>query len=265
MIEHAPPAGYLALPPHPLLRPYIAGYTLTFPSPQLMPEAYTVLPSASATMIISADDRDVYAGVNGATLRARQVGGYAIRMRMLLLVEFRPDGLYPLLRIGQDALAGRSEDLAALDAPLARAMREALLRAGRPDELVAMVDGLLLARLMDAPHAGGIAPMLDYITRRHGNASIGTLADAFCYSEKQVRRLFLRHVGANPKAFARIVRVNHAIRMLQGPPAAFADVAARAGFFDQPHFIHDFKAICGVTPQAYLRDASIYYNDEIKL
>jgi hypothetical protein len=62
-----------------------------------------------------------------------------------------------------------------------------------------------------------------------------------------------------------IFLVNYALRLLQSKPQCSADVAVQAGFFDQPHFIHDFKAVCGLTPQEYKQNMSVFYNDRFKM
>lgn len=83
-------------------------------------------------------------------------------------------------------------------------------------------------------------------------------SSTYLTAAKQISRLFFRHVGTSPKMFSRIVRANYALRLLQNQPQRSADVAAQAGFFDQPHFIHDFKMICGLTPQEYRRNMSVF-------
>jgi len=52
---------------------------------------------------------------------------------------------------------------------------------------------------------------------------------------------------------------------LREPARSQADVAARAGYFDQPHLIRDLREICGVTPGAYVANMSDFYNDAYKL
>jgi methylphosphotriester-DNA--protein-cysteine methyltransferase len=66
--------------------------------------------------------------------------------------------------------------------------------------------------------------------------------------------MFRKEVGRPPKLFARLARFG---RLLQRIDAAatidWADLAVSTGYFDQPHFIGDFRQFAGVTPSAYLR------------
>lgn len=82
------------------------------------------------------------------------------------------------------------------------------------------------------------------------------------YSEKHIRRLFLQHIGTSPKKFSRIVRINYASWLLQEDPLYFPDVIEKAGFFDQAHFIHDFKDIFNLTPSEYINNKSVFYNTD---
>jgi AraC-like DNA-binding protein len=134
--------------------------------------------------------------------------------------------------------------------------------------LVAAIDRLFLARLMNTRRADGdegIAAMVRSMVAQRGCGSVREVASAFAYSEKQLRRLFVRQVGTSPKLFARIVRANHALHLLQKQPATLIEVAIDAGFYDQAHFIHDFLSICGLTPQEYRRRMSVFYNDGTKM
>lgn len=94
---------------------------------------------------------------------------------------------------------------------------------------------------------------------------VGELAAESGYSQRHLNRLFGETVGMNVKTFARLVRVNGAIRAA----AAGLRFSRRAGaggrhFIDQSHFIHDFSHICGVAPGAYLQNLSAFYNEIFK-
>ncbi len=256
---------HLYAPPHVLLRPYISNYTVSFPTPQAMPDAYTILPSASCTLVVSVDGSNIVSRLRGVNTVACPVGAHANRMRLLVLIEFRPGGLHPFLPVDQQELLDTSVGLDILSAGLARQVRDALESAPGIQALLEALDGIFLGLLCSREQDRRVAAILRGILARHGEVAIGELAREVHYSEKQLRRVFLHHVGASPKLFSRVARVNYALRLLQRRPARLTDVAAQAGYFDQPHLIHDFQTICGLTPQQYQREMSVFYNDRFKM
>jgi AraC-like DNA-binding protein len=61
-------------------------------------------------------------------------------------------------------------------------------------------------------------------------------------------------VGTSPKKFATIVRMKTALFTMQSPLIEQND--HQLGFYDQAHFIHDFKKFTGATPEQYLKGLS---------
>lgn len=257
--------NHLDLLPHPLLRPYISNYTVSFPSPVVMPDAYAIMPSASATLVMAAGPCGVEMGLRGVNTRMVAVGAYANQFPLLFLIEFHAGGLFPFLGVDQTEMQDASfamQDVApGFRAPLA----DALLAATEIQSLVDSMDALLLGWLGDGQGSEVVAALKHSIIRARGDISLRQLSGTLHYSEKHLRRVFSRQMGVTPKQFARIARVNYAIRLMQQQPGCLADVAAEAGYFDQPHLIHDFTALCGVTPQVYLRDMAVFYNETFKL
>lgn len=79
------------------------------------------------------------------------------------------------------------------------------------------------------------------------------LADSACLSIKQFSRVFVEYVGASPKEFIRIVRLQRALFIMQQhPQISFAQIAYSCGFSDQSHMIKEFKLFSGYTPTEYL-------------
>jgi AraC-like DNA-binding protein len=68
-------------------------------------------------------------------------------------------------------------------------------------------------------------------------------------------RVFHRLTGLPPQAYLRQVRVARA-RQLICAGAELADVACRAGFFDQAHLTREFKKIYSITPGRFARDVN---------
>lgn len=87
---------------------------------------------------------------------------------------------------------------------------------------------------------------------------INILADNACLSKKQYERVFREQVGMNPKEYARIVRFQKSLRMLQCGSRDYAYIAYHCGFTDQSHFIRDFKVMSGYTPKSLLNHCEPY-------
>lgn len=90
------------------------------------------------------------------------------------------------------------------------------------------------------------------------------LAASVYYSERHLNRIFQNYIGMNTKTFSRLVRLNKAIRLMQNTQYQMTDTSCETGFYDLPHFIHDFKSVCGLTPQEYRNRMSDFYNEIAK-
>ncbi|GAE85179.1 AraC family transcriptional regulator [Bacteroides reticulotermitis] len=85
------------------------------------------------------------------------------------------------------------------------------------------------------------------------------LADVACLSSKQLGRVFADYIGATPKEFIRIVRMQRALSILQRDAnISFAQIAYECGFADQSHMIKEFKLFSGYTPAEYLSACAPY-------
>lgn len=257
--------GYVYIPPHPFLTPYIANYTITCPQQGNMPIDYTVLPSGSATLCYSLSESGIFDGLRGINTKASVVGAHAVQFDLLLLIEFHPAGLWPLIRVPQHEILDDSFRFADLDMRLHRQILDILYISEDIDALIDRLDQILMARLATSVLNPQLAQAMNAIMERGGLMSIRQLAEETCYSERQLRRIFVERLGMGINAFSRIVRVNRAIHMMQTDRTAMSTVAVTAGFYDQPHFIHDFQALCGVTPMVYMEKMSVFYNDIYKL
>jgi len=77
-------------------------------------------------------------------------------------------------------------------------------------------------------------------------------------SVRGVQRLFRQYVGVPPKWVLMRCRLQDAAAALDTDPEAdLAEVATRLGWYDQSHFVRDFRRFLGVTPGRYARDAHV--------
>lgn len=75
-------------------------------------------------------------------------------------------------------------------------------------------------------------------------------------SEKAFTMLFRDRVGLTPKPYMRVRRLRAAMRRLECGQGRGADLAADLGYFDQPHFIREFRSFAQTSPTGYLQSRS---------
>jgi transcriptional regulator GlxA family with amidase domain len=79
---------------------------------------------------------------------------------------------------------------------------------------------------------------------------VASIAASFALAPRSLQRLFAEHAGATPKQVLQRFRHQRAADELSTAPAGLARLAAELGYFDQSHFIADFRAATGRLPSA---------------
>jgi AraC-like DNA-binding protein len=107
------------------------------------------------------------------------------------------------------------------------------------------------------PLAPEVLWLRQQLVAARGRARVEPLMDETGWSRRHVTERFRRQIGITPKAFARLLRFQHATGLLteDWPARSLADVAMAAGYYDQSHLTRDFAALAGMTPGTYATDA----------
>lgn len=92
---------------------------------------------------------------------------------------------------------------------------------------------------------------VEHILKSKGSVSITSLCDDIDISERQLERQFLRQVGLSPKFYARIIRFSYIFELIQQNDQSWSDIVYQSGFYDQSHFIKNFKEFTGEDPSVY--------------
>jgi AraC-like DNA-binding protein len=91
------------------------------------------------------------------------------------------------------------------------------------------------------------------ITRSKGQINASELSEKLYYTTKSLERKFSVLLGKTPKQFIRIVRFQGIIQSFSNPGYKhLTQLAYEYGYFDQAHFIKDFKNLSGYTPKEFL-------------
>jgi AraC-like DNA-binding protein len=90
---------------------------------------------------------------------------------------------------------------------------------------------------------------------------VSAITDKISLSPRRFIELFNDQVGMTPKVFCRVRRFQRALyEIKQRRNLIWAELAPDCGYYDQAHFICDFKEFCGLTPADYLNQAPEYPN-----
>jgi AraC-like DNA-binding protein len=95
---------------------------------------------------------------------------------------------------------------------------------------------------------------LDTLTTAHGDVRVRGVADASAWGDRHFTRRFREDVGLAPKGYARLLRLNRAIRLgTTGRAGSLASIAQACGYYDQAHLARECRAIAGLAPSALLQ------------
>lgn len=256
--------GFIYLLPHPALINWISNYTITFPSDSMISNKYTVIPHGSATLVFSYDGNRIFSNLFGPATKLTCVGNDANRFQLLFIVEFQPAGYYAFSKIPQKELTDCVIPFETVHPTMNRLMAQQLEKALDVHSLITEMDRLIMAHLLTSPYRDEFSLANHIIVNSGGQISVKELSQNIFYSERHLGRLFGEYMGMNIKSFSRLVRVNKAIRCLRDPHNSITQAYLQTGFYDTPHFIHDFKSICQITPQEYRDNMSDFYSEIAK-
>jgi len=173
-------------------------------------------------------------------------------------VEFRPAGALPFVESPSELLGAHVSLEDIWNRAAASDLRIQVLEAATPDAKFRVLEQLLLARLRSQHD---VHPAVRFALGRFhaepGQAAIAAVTDAIGLSSRRFVQVFREHVGLNPKLYCRVRRFRQVLQAIgESRPVEWAAIALGAGYFDQAHFIHDFRAFSGINPGAYLASRS---------
>ncbi len=167
-------------------------------------------------------------------------------------VHFRPGGLFPFFGMPASELHDRHVALDALWGSFAGELRESLLEAPSVDARLLLVEQALLARASTSLLHPAVPFALGAFHRGPRTQTIAAVTGRIGLSARRFAQLFREQVGLTPKLYCRVQRFQRAVQQIAaGRRVEWTGVALDCGYFDQAHFINDFRAFSGLTPTAY--------------
>jgi AraC-like DNA-binding protein len=179
--------------------------------------------------------------------------GYPPRTRSVGL-HLKPWGLAPFLPMPAAELRDRPVAVEQVwGRPAVTELRDRLAAAGGPHRMLALLEDELVRRLSETAGLGLVRRTSSVIAATGGAVAIGDLSAAAGVSSTHLARRFKELIGVTPKRLARTHRFAATVFAIDlAGPVDWGDLAGGAGYFDQAHFGHEFRAFTGLTPTRYV-------------
>jgi AraC-like DNA-binding protein len=169
-------------------------------------------------------------------------------------VKFRPGAFYPFLHRPVSGIANTSLPLEGLFVGAADAERE-VFASSDDAEMIDVASRFIAARLPRPDPAVGMAcRIVEAVAADKGITRVEHILARWGIKERTLQRLFTRYVGASARWVIKRYRVYEALERLHSNEYSdWAHLALELGYFDQAHFINDFRKLVGCTPVDYHR------------
>lgn len=174
------------------------------------------------------------------------------RKTSMMGVHFRPGGGSGFFGLPAGELHNEIVSLDELWKARAAELRDRLVQETIPKKRFWLMEQFLMQMLRSPDYHPAVGFALQQF-QQSANLTIRAITEQTGFSSRYFNQLFRDQVGVTPKLFCRIQRFQKVLEMLPvKAPVNWMDVAFTCGYFDQAHFIHDFRAFADCTPTEYL-------------
>lgn len=250
--------------PSEVLQPYIEYYRVWDFNPGTMSELFLqdyprtivdVLFLFSGQIRIAFEDSPAFQ-LNPCTLVGQFDKNYRILISgkkiRLLNVRFRPNAIYPLTRTPMQTAFNNQVPLAEIISDDMSLLYEKLAEGFSTDDSIELVEAFLIKHYREISRHHRLEFALALIERHRGLISVQNLREQLQVSYKSLDRWFLNYIGLTPKRFTQLTRFKNILQELDSQTDPdWMQFVSDYNFFDQAHFIKEFRQFAGVSPTMY--------------
>jgi len=169
----------------------------------------------------------------------------------MILIVFRPHGVKSFFNFPITELLNENLSLQDLINNESIELEDKLFNSPNNRQRITHLENFLIKRLIHINEFERVEHAIKIIENSKGQIKAQDIAHEICLGIKQFERTFSKYVGINPKKFASIVRFQNVIQIESKNNKSMSQLAYNNGYYDQSHFIHDFKSLTGLTPKAF--------------
>jgi AraC-like DNA-binding protein len=178
-----------------------------------------------------------------------------------IAVCFLPGAASHFFQVAMNQVSDTVISLPELWGTAAKEMVERIADAVNNNERVSIIQQYLVTQLAkQKENDRRIAHWLWQVNFARGQVSVDELSRKVNISHRQLGRHFNHHVGLSPKEFLSVSRFIHSLAWLKKyPTMSLTSIGYESGYYDQAHFIHDYKKFAGMTPGELIASGNILF------
>lgn len=240
-------------------------WTLESPKEE-MPEKQTIVPDSCMEMIFHYGDLYRQYTQNGNSIiqpKCFVIGQLTRPLEIeptgetgIFSVRFHPDGFFPITTIPIKEMENTAVSLEKLFGKDGQDIEEKILNSNSSSERIKRIETFLLNRLTDTETVDRIVKAtVETILTANGQLSVNALSKQTNTNRRQLERKFSSAIGLSPKQLSKTIRLQATLKMLLNKQfTSLTALAYENEYYDQAHFIKDFKEITGFTPKEFYGD-----------
>lgn len=249
---------------HPLLKAYVQ-YLIFFNHDSQQCFSYQTFPNTNLCLALYKNNKINYEENKDRNLCSINVGRNIFSSRLLgfhnqplevevnssldqICILFHPGGLREFTNDTYGDLLKQEDVFDCIFANQACILEE-IFDCHDMQQRAALLEGFLAAKLLASRRDWRTQYALEHINKTKGNITICELSNALKINESTLYRSFKADLGQGPKYFIQTIRFRAVLNLLlEGQYTNLTELAYRGKFYDQSHFIKDFKLRSGTRP-----------------
>lgn len=177
-------------------------------------------------------------------------------------VKFKPLGLAKITGINMALLAGGVINAEEIWGEEVKWLCEAMQEVGTVEKIIVVLEQFIKKQLRATQlhyRAECVEGAISLMQKHRGNISINKLQYLTNVERKTLERAFMNFHGITPKVYSQIIRFNTAVQLIN-KDFNLTEISHNLDYFDQSHFIKEFKKFSGYTPTTFKETIEIEHS-----
>lgn len=186
----------------------------------------------------------------------------------IFAIRFSPHGFLPFATIPIKEMENRATSLEILFGSKGIEIEQQIVNAMTTKDRIKHIETFLSNQMSNVEYIHStVQSAVETILSAKGQFSVGDLSKQIRVNRRQLERKFSSAIGLSPKQLSKIIRLQATLKMLLSKEfTSLTALSYQGEFYDQAHFIKDFKEFTGMTPKEFYGDSikmsSLFYGVE---